>query len=69
MTFSWEPRRLPFLVGLLLLSACTGVETGAISPCYGQFRVEGKYFAAKTTADGSTIVVSTMNAPETGCAD
>lgn len=69
MTFSWEPRRLPFLVGLLLLSACTGVETGAISPCHGQFRAEGKYFAAKTTADGSTIVVSTMNAPETGCAD
>lgn len=61
--------RLPFLLGVLLLSACTGVETGAVSPCHGQFRAEGKYFAAKTTADGSTVVVSTMNAPETGCAD
>jgi hypothetical protein len=62
-------RRLTFLLGALLLSACTGVETGAISPCHGQFRAEGKYFAAKTTADGSTVVVSTMNAPEAGCAD
>ena len=62
-------RRLTFLFGALLLSACTGVETGAVSPCHGQFRAEGKYFAAKTTADGSTVVVSTMNAPETGCAD
>lgn len=69
MTLQRTLRRLSFLLGLLLLSACTGVETGAISPCHGQFRAEGKYFAAKTTADGSTIVVSTMNAPETGCAD
>ena len=61
-------RRLPFLLGALLLSACTGVETGAVSPCHGQFRAEGKYFASKTTADGSTVVVSAMNAPETGCA-
>lgn len=61
--------RLPLLFGALLLSACTGVETGAVSPCHGQFRAEGKYFAAKTTADGSTVVVSTMNATETGCAD
>ena len=62
-------RRRTFLLGALLLAACTGVETGAVSPCHGQFRAEGKYFAAKTTADGSTVVVSTMNAPETGCAD
>lgn len=58
----------PFLL-LGLLAACSGVETGAVSPCHGQFRAEGKYFAARTTADGSTIVVSTMNAPQTGCAD
>ena len=58
----------PFLL-LALLAACSGVETGTVSPCHGQFRAEGKYFAAKTTADGSTIVVSTKNAPQAGCTD
>jgi hypothetical protein len=57
------------LAGISLLSACAGVETGAVSPCHGQFRAEGKYFAAREQSDGSTIVVSTMNAPETTCAD
>lgn len=58
------------LFGLGVLSACDGVETGAVSPCHGQFRAEGKYFATKTQSDGSRIVVSTMSAPDsTGCAD
>ena len=69
MTPQIARRRLTFLLGALILSACTGVETGAVSPCHGQFRAEGKYFAAQTTADGSTVVISTMNVPETGCAD
>ena len=54
---------------LALLAACSGVETGSVSPCHGQFRAMGKYFAAKATSDGSTIVVSTMNTPQTGCVD
>ena len=69
MTLHFAPRRLALFLGLLLLSACTGVETGAVSPCHGQFRAEGIYFAARQTADGSNIVVSTMNAPQTGCSD
>jgi len=40
----------PFLL-LALLAACSGVETGTVSPCHGQFRAEGKYFAARETAD------------------
>ena len=40
-------RPLLLLVGLTALSACEGVETGAVSPCHGQFRAEGKYFAAR----------------------
>ena len=68
MTLRSAHRRLTFLVGLSFLAACTGVETGAVSPCHGQFRAEGKYFAARQTADGSNIVVSTMSAPKTGCA-
>ncbi|MGA0542641.1 hypothetical protein [Neotabrizicola sp. VNH66] len=55
------------LLGLTLLSACAGVETGAVSPCHGQFRAEGKYFAAREQTDGSTVVVSTMNAPDARC--
>ena len=55
MTPQIARRRLTFLLGLLLLSACTGVETGAVSPCHGQFRAEGKYFAARQTADGSHV--------------
>lgn len=69
MTPQIARHRVTFLLGLLLLSACTGVETGAVSPCHGRFRAEGKYFAARQTADGSNIVVSAMNAPQTGCAD
>ena len=57
------------LVGLTLLSACAGVETGAVSPCHGQFRAEGKYSAAHEQSDGTTVVVSTMNAPDTTCAN
>ena len=55
------------LLGLALLSACAGVETGAVSPCHGQFRAEGKYFAAREHSDGTTVIVSTMNAPNTPC--
>lgn len=63
-------RLLLLLLGLSILSACDGVETGAVSPCHGQFRAEGKYFATKTQADGARIVVSTMSAPDsTGCAN
>ena len=58
----------PFLL-LGLLAACSGVETGTVSPCHGQFRAEGKYFAARESADGSTVVVSTMNAQQPGCVD
>ena len=54
---------------LAALSACEGVETGAVSPCHGQFRAEGKYFAARTQTDGSRVVVSTMNAPTAACGD
>jgi hypothetical protein len=57
------------LLGITLLSACAGVETGAVSPCHGQFRAEGKYFSAREQSDGTTVVVSTMNAPDATCAD
>ena len=56
-------RPLSLLFGLMALSACEGVETGAVSPCHGQFRAEGKYFAARTQTAGSRVVVSTMSAP------
>ena len=62
-------RPLFLLVSLAALSACEGVETGAISPCHGQFRAEGKYFAARTQTDGSRVVVSTMSAPTVACGD
>jgi hypothetical protein len=55
------------LLGLTLLSACAVVETGAVSPCHGQFRAEGKYFVAREQSDGNTVVVSTMNAPDARC--
>ena len=58
-----------FLLGITLLSACAGVETGAVSPCHGQFRAAGKYFAAREQSDGTTVIVSTMNAPDVRCAD
>ena len=62
-------RTIFMLFGVAALSACEGVETGAVSPCHGQFRAEGKYFAARSQSDGSRIVVSTMSAPDTlGCA-
>ena len=63
--------RMAFLLlGLAMLSGCDGVETGEVSPCHGQFRAEGKYFATRSESDGSRIVVSTMSAPNsTGCAD
>ena len=61
-------RAIFVLLGVAALSACEGVETGAVSPCHGQFRAEGKYFAARTQSDGSRIVVSTMNSPTAGCA-
>lgn len=57
-------RPLVLLLGLATLSACDGVETGAVSPCHGQFRAEGKYFAARTQSDGSRVVVGTMSAPD-----
>lgn len=62
-------RPMLLLAGLAALSACEGVETGAISPCHGQFRAEGKYFAARTQSDGSRVVVSTMSAPTVACGD
>ena len=62
-------RALIPLFGLALLAACDGVETGAVSPCHGQFRAEGKYFATRTTAEGAHIAVSTMSAPNSACAD
>ena len=62
-------RQLFLLVSLAALSACEGVETGAISPCHGQFRAEGKYFAARTQTDGSRVVVSTMSAQTVACGD
>ena len=55
------------LSGCLMLAACTAeVSTGERSPCYGQFRAQGKYFTTARAADGSNVVVSTMSAP-TGC--
>ena len=62
-------RPLSLLFGLMALSACEGIETGAVSPCHGQFRAEGKYFAARTQTDGSRVVVSTMSAPTVACGD
>jgi hypothetical protein len=62
-------RPVLLLIGLAALSACDGVETGAVSPCHGQFRAEGKYFAARTQSDGSRVVVSTMSAPTVACVD
>ena len=56
------------LLGFTLLSACAAVETGAVSPCHGQFRAEGKYFAAREQSDGTTVIVSTKNAPDALCA-
>ncbi len=67
LTLGASLRPLLLLVGLAALSACEGVETGAVSPCHGQFRAEGKYFAARTQSDGSRIVVSTMSAPTVTC--
>ena len=55
------------LLGLTLLSACAGVETGAVSPCHGQFRAEGKYFSAREQSNGTTVIVSAMNAPDARC--
>lgn len=69
LTLGASLRPLLLLVGLMALSACEGVETGAISPCHGQFRAEGKYFAARTQTDGSRVVVSTMSAPTIACGD
>jgi hypothetical protein len=57
------------LLAAAILSACAGVDTGAVSPCHGQFRAEGKYFAAREQSDGTTVVVSTMNAPDAPCAN
>jgi len=57
-------RPMALLLGLAGLAACDGVETGAVSPCHGQFRAEGKYFAVRTQSDGSRVVVSTMSAPD-----
>lgn len=64
-----RPAALGPLILFGFLAACSGVETGAISPCHGKFHAMGKYFEAKTAADGSTVVISTMNAPTAGCAD
>jgi len=61
-------RPLLLLLGMAFLAACDGVETGVVSPCHGQFRAEGKYFATRTQSDGAQVVVSTMNAPTSGCA-
>ena len=69
LTLGASLRPLLLLVGLAALSACEGVETGAVSPCHGQFRAEGKYFAARTQTDGSRVVVSTMSAPTVACGD
>lgn len=69
LTLGRSLRPLLLLVGLAALSACEGVETGAVSPCHGQFRAEGKYFAARTQSDGSRVVVSTMSAPSVACGD
>lgn len=67
LTLGASLRPLLLLVGLAALTACEGVETGAVSPCHGQFRAEGKYFAARTQSDGSRVVVSTMSAPTVAC--
>ena len=69
LTLGASLRPLLLLVGLAALSACEGVETGAVSPCHGQFRAEGKYFAARTQTDGSRVVISTMSAPTVACGD
>ena len=69
LTLGPSLRPLFLLVSLAALSACEGVETGAVSPCHGQFRAEGKYFAARTQSDGSRVVVSTMSAPTVACGD
>ncbi|PZQ96157.1 MAG: hypothetical protein DI533_17120 [Cereibacter sphaeroides] len=60
--------------GLLLLwfgtlGACSGVETGAVSPCLGQFRAEGKYFTTKTLSDSTRVVLSTKNPTVSSCGD
>jgi hypothetical protein len=55
-------------LALTALSACASVETGAVSPCHGQFRAEGQYFSTRDLPDGSQIVVSTSNGPAPGCA-
>ena len=62
-------RSVLLLVSIAALTGCDGVETGAVSPCHGQFRAEGKYFAARTQSDGSRVVVSTMSAPTAACGD
>ncbi len=60
-------RTILFLFGATMLSACAGVETGAVSPCHGQFRAKGIYFKTIEQSDGSRVVVSTMNSPATVC--
>ena len=62
-------RTLLFLIGAAMLSACAGVETGAVSPCHGEFRAKGTYFRTIEQSDGSRVVVSTMNSPAIACAD
>jgi hypothetical protein len=63
-----EARLCLLHLGLAALSACASVETGAVSPCHGQFRAEGQYFSNRDLPDGSQIVVSTANGSPTGCA-
>lgn len=69
MTLRPIVRPLVLTLGLAALAACAGVETGAVSPCHGQFRAEGSYVPAPTQGNGSMAAVSRMNSSLTGCAD
>ena len=49
-----HPGISPFLL-LGLLAACSGVETGTVSPCHGQFRAYSDAYMLRTDPDPERV--------------